>query len=458
MRSISQIIETALGRSFEIDCKRIRLRNQKELHFEPARFFGPGSISADSEGHFRFRMFDTHQRDPKELIALVRSARSGEEPMAIDAEDYEGTSWTGAWFIPDVTVSSSGAACVVTGEFPQLSTRVPLSGDHNAHTTTIYFSETFRLPMTGRSYSQRVRNDEVERVSVHHDRTELSFHGAEIIINVDEAGHETVVSTTYGGAWKPPLCEVGLRDALAFVTAVAIYPRITVRAFDNDALVFLRSTPKEARTGMPRPIGGVPRNAKAFWDVFLAFLAYCDEIGLRDIEQAFYSTPLSRVNSELLPASTGTIHGFILSLVVAIEAVVTAIMPAAKDRPSIDEFVNYVRSWNGDDSLKNRAIGILKSFLNQVSANQRLRCLVQNHVVTEEQRNLWDSLRQRVTHGHLVDYDDEHLEEKRLQLITMYNRLALRLLNYRGVVTNYAVTPPQDVPFDWHEGSDKASE
>lgn len=456
MRSINGIVEAALGRSFEIDCKTIKLRGQKQTYIDAPQFFGPGSVGADSEGHFRFRMFDTNQHDPKELIRLVRSARAGDEPMAIDAVDYEGTSWTGAWFIPDVTVSSSGGASVITGEFPQLSTRVPLSSDQKASTTTIYFSETFRLPMTGRSYSQRLRDGEVERVTVHHDRTELTFRGAEIIIEVDEAAHTTMLSTTYHGEWKPPLCEVGLRDAFAFVTAVPAYPRIVVRAFDNDALVFLRLTSKELRTGMPRPIGAVPRNAKAFWDIFLAFLTYCDEIGARDVGQAFYSTPLSRVNSELLPASTGTIHGFVLSLVVAIEGVVTQILSGANEQPSIDELVNHVRSWNGEESLKNRAIGILRSFLSQVSTNQRLRWLVRDHVVTEEQRRLWDDLRQRITHGHLVDYDDERLEEKRLQLISMFNRLALRLLHYRGVVTNYAARPPQDEAFDWLDGTDKS--
>jgi hypothetical protein len=337
---------------------------------------------------------------------------------------------------------------VISGEFPQLSTRVKHSAGDKPQTTSIHYAGTFSLPMQKGSHSQQIRDGQVVRVRAHWDHTELDFDGASISINVDEEKERTSVATSYQGTWQPPFCEVGLRDALAFVSANSLHPRVTIRGFEHDALVFVRRTPEDSRTGMPRPVGAIPTSALAFWNIFIAFLRYCDGFASRS-EQAFYSTPLARLSLELIPASTGTIHGFILSLVVAIEALVAEIIEPRSAVEIPADFIEHIKGWNGDEGLKQRAIKILNTFLPQISSNQNLRELVGQRVVTEQQRRLWDRLRQRVAHGKLVDYDDEKLYEKRLTLVTMFYRLALGLLGYQGLLTDYGTYPPQDFEFRW---------
>jgi hypothetical protein len=448
MRSIGSIVDLIVGQSFEIECIKIKIRGQGRHAFEEPYFSGPGSITGDVTGNFRFRLYDTLDRSPKEIVRLSNLAAVRTEPMAIDADDYAGTEWTGAWFIPAIHVSPDTARCFVTGEFPQLSTRVAFTAFERERNATVnYYASVPELPMLKKSHRHHIREDNVELVSIHWDRTDLNFAGADVKIILDEKKNRTRVSTTYRDEWRPPYCEVGLTDAFAFITATNLRPRITVRGFQEDALVFIRYTPEEPRTGMLRPIICNPSAEKAFWDLFLAFLRNCE------IQKQFYSTRFSRLFSELVPASTGTIHGIILSLVLAIEDLVDQLSEAVPTPAGIEQLMAHVRTWPGDEALKTRAIGILSSFLGRTSTNENLRKLIQKRIVTEDQRRVWDDLRNRVAiaHGRLVDYDDEKLMEKRNQLITMFYRLSACLLKYRGPLTDYGTWPPVEFDFQWDE-------
>lgn len=442
MRSIGSMIDEFLGRSFEIDCAKIEVMGEQD-HEEPY-FSGPGSITGDAEGFFHFRLYNILEKEPKDLIRLTHVARDCSEQMRLFADDYEGTNWTGGSFFPEIQISSETGKCLVTGKFPQLDTRIAFTSfDRQPNTTTILYSAGLRLPMLTGSKTQTIRGELIECETSRHDRCDLDFDGALITVSVDEEKGRTILSTTYSEGWKPPYCEVGLADAVAFVSATEMRPRITIRGFEEDAIVFLRFTPEQPRTGMPRPIAGIPPNRDAFWKLFLAFLRYCAP------QDAYFSTPLSRLFSELVPASTGTVHGLILSLVVAIEHVVDQIVEPSPASSGTEEIIEYVRAWTGEEALKNRAVGILSSFLPQTSANEKLRRLVAKRVVTDEQRKLWNEFRQKVAHGKLVDYDDARLMEKRNQLIVMFYRLALRLLNYQGPMTDYGDYPSREFDLCW---------
>src|SRR5436309_2847207 len=95
-----------LGQSFEIDCVKIAIRGQSQNAIITPYFSGPVSITGNADGVFKFRLYDTLDQAPEDLIRLSHVAEQGAEQMAFDADGYEGTSWTGSWFFPKIAIST----------------------------------------------------------------------------------------------------------------------------------------------------------------------------------------------------------------------------------------------------------------------------------------------------------------------------------------------------------------
>jgi len=195
---------------------------------------------------------------------------------------------------------------------------------------------------------------------------------------------------------------------------------------------------------LPQPIAyHGPRN-QAFWKLFLAFLRDCKT--RHDSE----GTPLARLFSELVQASTGTIHVLVLSLVVAVDNLVAQIAGQPPPTEGLDDLKKHIEQWSGDADLKQRAIGIVQSMLSRTSTHQHLKELMAKGVVTADQIKIWTDLRPQLAHGKIADYTED-LRHKRNQLIGIVYRLAARLLGYKGALTDYTLSPPGEFDFQWTE-------
>src|SRR6266496_2295198 len=239
--------------------------------------------------------------------------------MCLDAIDYHGCKWRGAWLNP-IMHGPSSSRCLVMGNFSQLTADLSLTPfDEFRNSTVNYYVGGLRLPMLDVANIQRTRGNEVEQISTHWDRTELKLNGASVVIKEDEEESRTIVSTEHNEGWGPPYCEVGLAHAIGFVCATPVRPRITVRYFDNTGLLSIRETPSSSRSELFRPIAYHGPRDHDFWNLFLAFLRDCKA------RKEFEGTPLARLFSELVHASTGTIHVLVLSLVLAVDELVAQI-------------------------------------------------------------------------------------------------------------------------------------
>jgi hypothetical protein len=291
---------------------------------------------------------------------------------------------------------------------------------------------------------QRSRGEEVERRSTHWDRTVLEFEGATVLISKDDEKNRTVVSSAHIEGWGPPYCEVGLADAVGFACATAKRPRITMRYFDDKATLFVRETPSDVESRIPRPIFYRGPRDRNFWNLFLAFLADCKA------KKEFDGTPLARLFSELAYASTGTIHVLVLSLVVAVDDLVAQITGQSPPAPDLEELKEYINQWRGNAELKKSAIAVVSSMLSRTSTRRHLKELSAKGVVSPAQIQVWEELRPKLAHGKVADYD-ENLLACRNQLTGMVYRLAARLLGYKGVLADYTGPVPTELDFQWTE-------
>ena len=439
MTSLSQIIDEVLGRDFTIECSNIVCRGRNDS--VPPYFAGPGVISGGVSGPFTVSLHDSLEKDSKQFIELVNRVHHG-LMMCFDATDYDGCQWTGGWLNPTIHgihISRS----FVTGMFPQLTADIPLTSfDTFRNSTANYYFGDLGLPMLEVANIQRSRGKEVERRSTYWDRTVLEFEGSTVQISKDEEKNRTVVSSAHTEDWGPPYCEVGLADAIGFTCATKKRPRITIRYFEDRAILFVRETPSDVEPRIPRPIFYQGPRDRNFWNLFLAFLADCKA------KKEFDGTPLARLFSELAYASMGTIHVLVLSLVVAVDDLVAQITGQSPPVPDLQELKEYIDQWPGNAELKKSAIAVVSSMLSRTSTRRHLKELSANGVVSPAQIKVWDELRPKLAHGKVADYD-EKLLASRNQLIGMVYQLAARLLGYKGVLADYTGPIPTELNFQW---------
>jgi hypothetical protein len=353
--------------------------------------------------------------------------------------------WTGAWFVPEV--SSSQGAAVVSGFVPSISARLPLLfGLERKQSTGLYYPEQLPLSMQSSTEIRVVRDGRVVSRKPRFDHTGISDGEFSIVVreNLDSGFTEVIAKNREG--LGPPVAEIALVDSLIYILCRVCRPRLVVRFFDEDALVFIKACNLGARTGLPDPLRGSQSQATFHWEIFKAFLR--QYIGHSDV----LSVPIARRIDEVISSSNGSVHGFIVSLVTGIEKLFVdlALPPFPELNEDFDKLRKHVASWTGNQTVKNRAAALL-GMLNKPAPNAILKDLQQLGVVTANEASSWNSLRPKVTHGELVDVSDEDVWIHRGRLITMFHRLVLRTIRYRGPITDFSGTTLRSVDFDWRD-------
>jgi len=162
--------------------------------------------------------------------------------------------------------------------------------------------------------------------------------------------------------------------------------------------------------------------------------------------------PIARRLNEVISASNGTLHGFMASLLYGIEKLFTAlaVAPNSYTKEDVIKLHEHVKSWTGNPEVKDRADGLL-TMLNTPSPTGILKDLQHTGVITAHEAESWKILRPKVSYGKLVDVSDEDIWIHRGRLITMFHRLILRTINYRGPITDFSGASLKSVDFDWSD-------
>lgn len=437
--TIQDLIEKLVGKSFEIECCNIKVHGMLDHH--PPLFEGPGTIRGNNEGKISFRMHNQISSSPEALGSLNWFKKDGKglEPAShvrIIADDYEGVSWSGAWSIPQ-TVCARGSQSIIFGDFDQLSTRIPKTqDDKQLNVTELVYGYKLKLPLSGallpssvgKIESFKVKDGEVLSRETLVQGQDLDFKGAKISIIKNELKNRTHIIAAKREGFNPPFVENWLRDAIVFVTACLAYPRLTIRHFEKDALIFLRAYPSDTRTGMPPPAR--PWYWAECWELFTLYLAKCEEA------QQFESIDLTRVFQEVILASTGTVQAFVLSLALCIENLIGQLSESLNlevtDKAQIKELDSYVRSWQGNEAVKNRALGLL-SMLGTKSTSAALNKLQSDGTIEPQHVDAWKKIRPLLAHGGIIkDPFDPVFWQSRNLLIDMTYKLIYRLIGYHG--------------------------
>jgi hypothetical protein len=171
------------------------------------------------------------------------------------------------------------------------------------------------------------------------------------------------------------------------------------RYFEDDALVFIRECRVQVSTGLPGPLRRSPVEIQYIWEVFYAFLSQYFN------RKEFAPPETSRILQEVIRASTGTMLGFVASLVFGVENLTKQLFEeqSSDTDPELKSLLELIRSWGGNAARKNGLLG----FLSTPSTASLLYRLEKHGVVTGDQIKIWKELRPNIAHGDVIDYADE---------------------------------------------------
>jgi len=451
---LSSLPEKYVGKQIEIDCVDVEIHRFEDN--QPPIFKGPGVIRGDKAGRLTYKVYNQIQVN-EDIFAYLKEIREGDDPrktnLRLFAKAYDGIEWSGGWSIPALNLFQA-PYLLVNGEFDQLATRVEkLEGDRTLNSTELVFSGDLDLPLAGTVQVQSFHGGEVVSTSFWGDHHELSFEDSQIFFQRSSDKSRLHVTVSDGDRFAPPFVENWITEALIFSTARMIYPRMVIRHFKKDALVFIRATPRTIESGMPPPFSYAPDIRDSFWAAFCAYLSKCKSV------QQFDPLELTKGFSELCLASKGTLQGFLISLSIYIEFCVNLIFSSLESgtaeeedyKKKVEDLVQHVGTWDRDDMIRERAKGLL-AMLYTPSLSKRMDVLVEQGVITEIQKKTWGKARPYLAHGNLIDFKrEEEFWHIRNYLISMVYRLILRIIGYRGLVLEYDGSRFGHIPYEWND-------
>ena len=443
-----------MAKPFEIDCVDIEIHRFEDN--QPPIFKGPGVIRGDTSGRLSYKVYNQIKVN-SEIFSFLKQIKEGEDAkktnIRIFAEDYDGIKWSGAWSVPTVNLFQT-PYLLVQGEFDQLSTRAEkVEGDQAKNSTELVFAGHLDLPFAGTVNVKRFHGDKVISTSVWGDHHDVIFGDSSISFQEITNKKRTHVKASHSDQFTAPNVENWLTEALIFITGRMFYPRMVIRHFEKDALIFIRATPRNMMSGMPPPFSREPRVRECIWDIFVSYLSKCKE------RQQFDFLEMTKGFCELILTSKGTLQGFLISLALYIEFCINHIFSSASDKiaeedeykKNVNDLVQHVSIWQGDDRIRDRAKGLL-SMLHTPSLSKRMDALIEQGVISELQKKIWKKARPYLAHGNVIDFTkEEEFWHFHNHLISMVYRLTFRIIGYKGFVLDYDGSEFGFVQYEWDD-------
>jgi len=449
---LSSLAETYVGKPFDIDCVDFEIHGFEDN--QTPIFKGPGVIRGDSAGLLTYKVYNQISVN-KDIFDYLKRIREDDDPqktnIRFSAKSYNGVEWSGSWSIPSVNLLQT-PHLLVKGEFDQLCTRIKKNDeDQILNSTELVFSDHLDLPFTGIVKEKRFHGEKVISTSYWGDHHEVNFEDSTILFQVSNDKNRLHVKVSHAEQFEPPYIENWITESLIFVTARVIYPRMVIRHFEKDALVFIRATPKNTNSGMPPPFLSTQKTKENLWEAFCAYLSKCK------LMQQFEFLELTSGFCELCLASKGTLQGFLISLSIFIEFCVNLIFSSLKSKNAekneykkkVEQLFQHIDIWECDDQIKERAKALL-SMLYTPSLPKRMDILIELGVITEVHKRIWKKARPYLAHGNAIDFKkEEEFWQVRNYLISMVYRLMLRIIGFKGLVLDYNGSEFNHVPYEW---------
>lgn len=450
--SDDEVEQIKLG-SWRLDCPRMLLRSRGN---SPKRTYsGPGYVFQPAPGVLSFHLYSYRGQSALRSgrLGLARTGETLPEDAYFDLEvtDVTGRRWTSKRLIPPSVVRTAmGGKVIVDGQLTTLSTKavLPRTLKVKGHSVDIRAFQRLELPWNAgtvrRSSTARGRR---RSKAFSRDAWAFRCQGLDVLI---VQGADRMSMEVYSESNRlPPKIERRLLEALEFVVGHAVHCQTvrirrshtvetTVFAMCGD-LGTARWQPPLVQQWVSVP--GTNRiTSRHHRRLFEQFLVHGISCGGRVHSVSGHLAAIREASKARY------IDAYALTMTVAVESLAFSDVPVRVRRPTkrqIESLLGWIRDWGGSEDLKKRTLGAV-AIMGQTRAGDILRNLVRKAVITKQQYEAWQKLRNRSTHEYqLLRGNPNQLRELLPIVQVLFYRMVFHAIGYRGPYTDYS-SP------DWH--------
>jgi uncharacterized protein YutE (UPF0331/DUF86 family) len=441
------IIKSLINRTFELKCPEMRLCITPEYTTEV--FIGSGRIWITTTGQFRFSMLskldfsDLHRKWLPRLKSFGLSPQiypvHDSDYLRLKALDLNEDKWFSNWIIPCFNIPK-GQYIELYGHLDYLTSHRIVSKGTELSEFVILNPPNIPFEMATKTI---VLHDEKE-VSKGWSRNRQVIKSQDVEIQFNESSNNNTLLCTIKPLKEKPLLNninIHVISALSFMLSTSLRPVYNFTSTSDFEIAHLtEQLTSDWKSGLPLPLNpSTIEEENNLWELFTAYFDYL----MKQSNSIAQFHPISLEYSKVIQASKGSLEGFGLALSVSIEALLKICsktinktnIPKATD---IEELLSHISKWNGNENLKKRTIGAIKSF-NMIRSLDILMELKDNGLVTEKEISSWKKLRNMSAHGdEYNDFDKQKIQELCSIVSGLMHKIVLYEIDYKGLFTNYS--------------------
>jgi len=442
---------------WHLECPRMTVKSRAKK--TPATYYGAGRVFFTNDGSLQFECYSHRDRNTPDW-PFERSVPSGKiipdsHFYDLKAIDVNGHEWISSRFLPRVHKTADGRA-ILRGNLRQLKLRmdwprdIPLSGSF----MRFWVFEDIEIP-TNRRTERKRSIPKIRLKSTSGSWNAWQFTANRINYLLIKEREETLgVHISSGDASFPDAFDRRVLEAFQLVLGYPMnWMAMTIRqGHKSEVRIRPQSSPK-GQMHPPLPQGNIRLpgsnrlSPKYHKKLFHRFIRYTSA------SESYRHQIWGQLNAIAEASGSSFIDAKALTLTVAIESLLQSEFaglgePDRRTKDSIEAVTEYIKAWDGDDTMKNRVLGAISSF-NTASATDKMRELVEQGAITENQYRNWKKLRNPTTHSYLSTGIPTPDMIKLLQSCeVLFYHLIFRAIDYEGPYVDYSTLgwPIRDYP------------
>lgn len=395
------------------------------------RFEGPGSVSMDSKGDLSFTLFDSgaDSRVGLEWWSRPRGWIPTEEYYDLEVCELSGRRWRASRIIPKMEEGSGHApGMIIRGALSELR-HAGAREASGSPSVRAHFPGFVRLPLFQPTKTATERGD--KRVDGWtRDHQKYGSVGFEAQIERDGDGFSVWVRPP--GSLKADAPQLRVEESIWLLLGTPLHASVVESwTADGYEVRLRRRKPPRFHPRLEPPIPVYdPQFIASHQELLCRYLSFVwEEPGAR-----FH--PLSSKIFDVLRASSLSVVAEARAVAIAVEAIAKRFFAgfaeiSDEERDGIRKLKHHIRSWPGDETLRRRAEGAVRSFA-RPRAREALEALVELRLVSREEVEAWVSLRNPSAHGDDPSGPITEFADQSERVWGLLTKLVFQVIGFKG--------------------------
>jgi hypothetical protein len=432
-------ISDFLRGSAELDCPKVELkRSRQEEHAKTIE--GPGSISLDSDGTFKLKVYLLQLLDFEEIFEHLKWDAGKLIPddgyYDLIAHEISGGIWTAERILIDRSVGVNGS--LLLAKIPELKKQEESPVKYDKAMIYFYFNRLIRVPFNTVVSSQELVGDRVRSRSM--GIRLAKFEAAKIKFEIEEVQGNTRLVAIFNDCEPIEFMINRIHESFCFVTANSYsWSCLVIKtgAFVETRIRALQPIQVESRILPPISFKAIdPTNS--WWHLFDCYLTNALD------NDADYFHPLSSAVFSVIESGRASLDTEALTLSTSIEAILKEQMadlfkPPASLSKNIRIAQDIIKaSLDLDNAFQRRLEGAFGS-MKKLRANDILHNLKNHGLIDDALVDIYGPIRNGSAHGDKMSGGDlQDYINKLHSVLVLFYHLVFLSIKYEGPYSDYS--------------------